>query len=170
MAEAFAAAVRARKADVQVIDLANVACEPADGRPLEKYDRSIQDAVHAVIQAQAVVIASPVYRATYAGVLKNFLDITPIEALRDKPVGLAVLGGSQHHYLGVDNALRAVLAWFGALALPNSVYLVGSDFTEQRQPNDKAKGELDALAGAIVTLGERLAATPLGPVPLAARY
>jgi FMN reductase len=172
MAETLATCLRARaaSAEVKVIDLADVACEPADGRPLEKYHASIGDAVRALGAADAVAFASPVYRATYAGVLKNFLDIVPIEALRDKPVGLTVLGASLHHYLGVDTALRAVLAWYGALALPNSVYLAGGDFDERKLPNDKAKAELDALAASLVALCERVGGTPLGPVPLAARY
>jgi FMN reductase len=170
MSEALADCLRARGADVTVIDLVNVACEAADGRPLEKYDPSIGDAVRTLLAADAVAFASPVYRATYAGVLKNFLDIVPIEALRDKPVGLTVLGASLHHYLGVDTAMRAVFAWYGALALPTSVYLAGNDFDERKLPNDKAKAELDGLAGSLVALCEKLGGTPLGPVPLAAKH
>jgi FMN reductase len=172
MAEAFAESVRARSpgADVTVIDLANVACEAADGRPVEKYDATIGAAVRAVSEAQAVVFASPVYRATYAGVLKNFLDIVPIEALRDKPVGLTVLGASQHHYLGVDVALRPVMAWYGALMLPTSVYLAGNDFDERKLPNEKARAELDGLASSVIALAEKLAGTAFGPVPLAAKH
>lgn len=171
MAEAFAEAVRAHAsgADVTVIDLANVACEPADGRPVEKYHATIGAAVGAVSEAQAVVFASPVYRATYAGVLKNFLDIVPIEALRDKPIGLTVLGASLHHYLGVDNALRAVMSWYGALMLPTSVYLAGNDFDERKLPNEKARAELDGLAAAVVAMVEKVGGTTLGPVPLAAK-
>ena len=171
MAEALATSLRAHAngADVAVIDLANVTCEAADGRPIEKHHPSIGAAVAAVIAADAVVFASPVYRATYAGVLKNFLDILPIEGLRDKPVGLTVLGATHHHYLGVDNALRAVLAWFGALALPTSVYLAGGDFNEQKLPNEKALAELDALAATVVAVAAKLGGAPFGPVPLAAK-
>jgi FMN reductase len=171
MAEALAAALRARAVglDVTVVDLANVACEAADGRPIEQHHPTIGEAVRTVAASDAVVFASPVYRATYAGVLKNFLDILPLEALRDKPVGLTVLGATHHHYLGVDSALRAVLAWFGAIALPTSVYLAGGDFDERKLPNEKARAELEGLAAALLTVTEKLAGTTLGPVPLAAR-
>jgi hypothetical protein len=67
--------------------------------------------------ARAVVFAAPVYRASYPGVLKNLLDLLPVEALRAKPVGILAMGASAHHYLGVDTHLRAVLAWFGARCL-----------------------------------------------------
>lgn len=153
---------------VELIDLANVAFEPADGRPLEKYDQTIVSAVTKITAAQGLVIASPVYRATYAGVLKNFLDLVPFEALRDKPVGLAVLAASQHHYLGVDSAVRSIVAWYGAVAAPTSVYLTGGDFDEQKQLTLRARGELEGLAATMVSLATLLEGTTFAPTPIAA--
>ena len=170
MASALAELIRVQRetAHVDIVDLVNVALQAADGRPLEAYDATIREAVERLASARGVVVASPVYRATYAGVLKNFLDIVPFEALHGKPVGLAVLGGSLHHYLGVDDALRAVLAWYGALALPTSVYLCGTDFDERKALTARARAELAGLAGALVTLTDALAGKTLGPAPLAA--
>jgi NAD(P)H-dependent FMN reductase len=37
------------------------------------------------------------HRANYPGILKNLLDITPVEALQNKPVGIVAMGGSPHH-------------------------------------------------------------------------
>ena len=59
-----------------------------------------------IVGASAVLIAAPVYRASYPGVLKNLLDIAPVEALQGKPVGIVAMGGSAHHFLGVDWQLR----------------------------------------------------------------
>lgn len=172
MAAALADAIRVYAPDAQVatIDLHDVAFEAADGRPLEQHDKSIGDAVRTIGEADVVAIASPVYRATYAGVLKNFLDIVPVEGLRDKPVGLAVLGASPHHYLGVDYALRAVLAWYGAVAAPTSAYLVGGDFDEKKLPNERGREQLDGLACTLVALATGLGGRRLGPEPLAARH
>jgi FMN reductase len=169
MAATLAEALRGHPGvDAELIDLANVAFEPADGRPLEKYDRTIVSAIGKITAAQGLVIASPVYRATYSGVLKNFLDMVPFEALRDKPLGLAVLAASQHHYLGVDSAVRSIVAWYGALAAPTSVYLTGSDFDEQKQVTPRARGELEALAATMVSLAAILEGTTFGPTPIAA--
>ena len=66
-------------------------------------------------QADAVILASPVYRGSFTGALKNLLDHLPIEALTGKPVGIVAMGATNHHYLGVDWHLRDVLAWFGAI-------------------------------------------------------
>jgi FMN reductase len=154
---------------LDVLDLAQVSYEPCDGRPLEAYSESVRDAAAKIGAAAAVLITSPVYRATYTGVLKNFLDIVPLDALRDKPVGIAVVGGSLHHYLGVDTGLRSVLAWFGALALPTSVYLTGSDFDDAKRPTDAARQQLNALGKSLVGLTTDISRRRFGPEPLAAR-
>ncbi|MGD0473904.1 MAG: NADPH-dependent FMN reductase [Candidatus Velthaea sp.] len=163
--------LRARDATLQldILDLAQVSYEPADGRALEAYDRTVRQAVAKIEAAAGVVIASPVYRATYTGILKNFLDILPVDALRDKPVGVAVVGASFHHYLGVDTGLRSVLAWFGALALPTSVYLTSSDFDDAKRPTPGARGQLDELADTLLRITREVSNGHFGPEPLAAR-
>jgi hypothetical protein len=107
--------------------------------------------------AGAVLIGAPVYRASYPGILKNLLDITPVEALQNKPVGIVAMGGSPHHYLAVDTQLRQVLAWFGALVAPTSVYITGGDFRDGRLASDSARADLAALTDTLTTLGCRAA-------------
>lgn len=117
----------------------------------------------AIADADAVLLASPVYRGTYTGALKNLLDHLPVEALRGKPVAIVAMGATEHHSLGVDWHLRDTLAWFGALTLPTSVYL-----TSKSHDGEQAASDLDALLAALVTLGRGLP-RELGPAPLAAR-
>jgi FMN reductase len=154
---------------VEVVDLATAPVELCDGRPDDAYGATTRATVGAIGAAHAVVFAAPVYRASYPGVLKNLLDLLPVEALRGKPVGIVAMGASQHHYLGVDTQLRAVLAWFGALMAPTSVYLTSADFESGRLVSPAALDELRALTDTVLTLAERLANAPLGPDPLAAR-
>jgi len=154
---------------VTIVDLAATPVEICDGRPHDVYGERTRAAVHAVAGARAIVIAAPVYRASFPGVLKNLLDLLPVESLRGKPVGIVAMGASAHHYLGVDTHLRAVLAWFGALAAPTSVYLTSADFEAGLLASSAAREELRALAGTVLALAERLADVPLGPAPLAAR-
>lgn len=156
------------RADMTTIDLAEIELETADGRPLPAHDEVTRDAMARIASAEGVVIASPVYRASIPGVLKNLLDLVPVEALQDKPVGLLAMGGSAHHYLGVDRHLRDILSWFGAVVAPTSVYLTGADFLDGR-PTDPVRADLLALAATVVLLAERLDGTPLKPAPLASR-
>ncbi|HZT50724.1 MAG TPA: NADPH-dependent FMN reductase, partial [Stellaceae bacterium] len=142
--ESLAAALAARRPEVatETISLAATRIEICDGRKLEEYDATTQSAVALIAGADAVLLAAPVYRASFPGVLKNLLDLLPVEALRDKPVGIVAMGGSPHHYLGVDGHMRLVLAWFGALAAPNSVYLTGRDFAEGKLAAEGAAADL----------------------------
>src|SRR4030095_6732924 len=110
-----------------------------------------------------------VYRAGLPGSLKNLLDIPPGEALQNKPVGIVAMGGSPHHYLGVDWQLREVLTWFGALVAPTGVYLTGGDFRDGRLASDTARADLAALTDTLTLLMRRLDPAALGPRPPAAR-
>ena len=83
----------------------------------------------AVIQASArvaaadiVVVATPVYKAAYSGVLKVFLDLLPQNALKGKTVLPLATGGSPHHMLALDYALRPVLQSLGAKNILPGIY------------------------------------------------
>lgn len=155
---------------VDILNLAETPIEICDGRPLGAYGGATQQAVARIAAAGAVLIGAPVYRASFPGVLKNLLDITPVEALQNKPVGIVAMGGSPHHYLAVDGQLRPVLAWFGALVAPTSVYLTGGDFRDGQLAADSARNDLAALIRTLITLLRRLDSSSLGPLLLAAKF
>jgi FMN reductase len=167
-----AEAARTGSADVavEILNLAETRIDICDGRPLDSYSGATREAVTHIAAAAAVLIGAPVYRASYPGVLKNLLDIVPVEALQNKPVGIVAMGGSPHHYLAVDTQLRQVLAWFGALVAPTSVYVTGGDFRDGKLVSEPACKDLVALTGTLITLARRLDAASLGPMPLAAKF
>lgn len=156
-------------AEVGIVDLHASPVEICDGRADDAYDARTREAVAAIAGADAVVVLSPVYRATIPGVLKNLLDLLPVAALRGKPVGIVAVGATDHHYLGVDGDLRRILAWFGALPLPTGVYLSSAAFGADKHPTAAARAELAALAGAALTIARALSGVEIGPAPLAAR-
>ena len=154
---------------VDILNLAQAPVEICDGRPLDAYGEATRQAVARIAAANAVLIAAPVYRASFPGVVKNLLDITPVEALQAKPVGILAMGGSPHHYLAIDTQLRPVLAWFGALVAPTGVYLTGADFKDGRLASDTACTELASLCETLLTLA-KIDPAVLGPPPLAAKF
>ena len=158
------------KVAVEILNLTETRIDICDGRPLDSYSEATRDAVMRIAAAGAVLIGAPVYRASYPGVLKNLLDIVPVEALQNKPVGIIAMGASPHHYLAVDTQLRQVLAWFGALVAPTSVYVTGGDFRDGKLASESARQDLAALTGTLITLACQLDRTSLGPVPLAAKF
>ena len=83
---------------------------------------SIVRAVQQVADAQVVVIATPVYKAAYSGVLKLFLDLLPQTGLKGKTVLPLATGGSPHHMLALDYALRPVLQALAAKQILPGIY------------------------------------------------
>lgn len=156
--------------EIELINLADKKIAFADGRPPQQYNDDTAGIVASVHAADGVIVASPVYRGSFTGALKNLLDHLPLESLAGKPVGIVAMGATQHHFLGVDWHLRDVLAWFGALVVPTSVYLASTDFVDG-QLVESARQDLKDLADAIIKLKEVApgAGSFLGPKPLAGR-
>ncbi|GLV50060.1 hypothetical protein TBS_06360 [Thermobispora bispora] len=124
--------------------------------------------VDAVAGADAVLVASPVFRASIPGTLKLLFDMLPNEALRNKPVAILTIGAAPHHFLAAERHLRDLLAWFGALGAPNAAYFVDSTFKDDVP--QEAKDELAELVDQVVNLAERLSGLTFGPDPLTVRY
>jgi FMN reductase len=133
----------------------------------QELDPRNEQAVAWIDASDAVVFGSPVYRASIPGVLKNLIDHLSVDSLRDKPVGLVVVGARPHHYLGVERHMRDILSWFGAVTLPTNVYLTHEDF-EDGLLRPQAEEVLDDLAGSLLMFVRRLGDVALGPAPLAA--
>ncbi|HSV54840.1 MAG TPA: NADPH-dependent FMN reductase [Burkholderiaceae bacterium] len=91
--------------------------------------RSVSKAVDQVARARAVVVATPVYKAAYSGVLKVFLDLLPQSALKGKTVLPMATGGSPHHMLALDYALRPVLQSLAAHHILPGIYATDAQVT-----------------------------------------
>ncbi|MEU6427977.1 NADPH-dependent FMN reductase [Microbispora sp. NPDC046973] len=74
----------------------------------------IAEVVGLIGDADGVLVASPVYKAAYSGLLKTLLDLLPQFAFAGKVVLPIVTGGSPAHVLAIDYALRPVLTSLGA--------------------------------------------------------
>lgn len=68
--------------------------------------------------ASALVVATPVYKGTYTGLLKAFLDRLPTGGLSGMPCAAVMLGGSAAHSLAVEVHLRPLIAEVGGNTLP----------------------------------------------------
>jgi FMN reductase len=89
---------------------------------------SAEAIIRSVESADILVVATPVYRASYTGALKHLFDLVSPEALIGKPVVLAATGGSPLHGLVTEHQLRPLLSFFGALTVPCAIYASETDF------------------------------------------
>lgn len=102
----------------------------------------LQRAADQLAQARAVVVATPVYKAAYSGVLKAFLDLLPQSALKGKTVLPLASGGSPHHMLALDYALRPVLQSLAARHILAGVYATDAQVTLTPEGAYQLQGEL----------------------------
>jgi len=90
---------------------------------------SISQATGQVAAADVVIVATPVYKAAYSGVLKVFLDLLPQDGFKGKVVLPLATGGSPHHMLALDYSLRPVLQSLGAKHILPGIYATDSQVT-----------------------------------------
>jgi FMN reductase len=169
--EALARAERHTGARTQLLDLADLQIAFADGRPPESLLDDTAAVIELVTAADAVLLATPVYRGSLTGALKNLLDQLPLESLEGKATAIVAMGNTQHHFLGAERHLRDVLAFFGAVLSPVASYLAAEDFSDGA-PGERASAELDALLASTIELARLLRSRSESPAlrPLVARH
>ena len=106
------------------IDKITVTDLPAEDLILGRYDGEAIQAVTKKIQsADGIVIASPVYKSAYTGILKALLDLLPQDVFKSKVVLPIMLGGSYKHLLAIEYTLKPVISILKGNSL-NGVYIV----------------------------------------------
>jgi FMN reductase len=162
------AAARGTSADL--IDLGTLDLGFANGTPPADLDDDTAAAIAAIESAKAVIFATPIYRGSLSGSLKNLIDLTPVPALQAKVVGIVAMGASDHHFLGAERHLRDVLTFFGAVVMPVAVYLNGTDFTDG-VPGERAETVLDQLFTGVAATAAALDGVDAvaEPLPLGAK-
>jgi FMN reductase len=151
MHRALEGAIGRSEVEADLVDLGTLELGFANGTPIDDLGDDTAATIAAIGSAGAVILATPIYRGSLSGSLKNLIDLTPVPALQGKVVGLVAMGASDHHFLGAERHLRDVLAFFGAVVMPVAVYLNGGDF-EDGVPGERAATALDQLfAGTLAT-------------------
>ena len=137
--------------DGAVTTLIDLAALPADALLGRGSAAEVAKAIAAVGQARIVVVGTPVYRATYSGLLKVFFDLLAPDSLAGK-VGIPLVSGqSRGHALAVDHGLRPLFASLGATVIAAGVYATPDQFqdgmpgSELRQAVERAVREAQRI-------------------------
>ncbi len=141
-----------RGATTTLIDLATL---PADALLGRRRANEVDSALGSVSQATIIVASTPVYRATYSGLLKVFFDLLPVDGLVGKTAIPIATGGSSAHQLVIDHGLRPLFASVGAVTTPTGVYGTDSAF-ENGVPHESLIARLDTAVVEAITLSERI--------------
>jgi FMN reductase len=129
--------------------------------------RSVSQAIGQVAQASVIIVATPVYKAAYSGVLKVFLDLLPQDAFAGKTVLPLATGGSPNHMLALDYALRPVLQSLGARHILSGIFAVDSQVTLSPEGSYSVVPEISQRLDAAVNI---LLSETLQPSASAARF
>ena len=154
--DALAIALEGHGVEHAPIDLARLSAEALLGRGRAP---DVDAALDVVRRAAIIAVGTPVYRATYSGLLKVFFDLLEPGALRGR-VGIAVAsGGSPTHQLAIEHGIAPLLASVGAAVVPTSIYGTDALFADADLP-PALNARIARAADEAVRLASALAAEP----------
>jgi FMN reductase len=147
------AQLKGQGVDGTLLDLLDL---PADALLARRRDPAVDAAIAQATGASILLLGTPVYRATYVGQLKAFLDLFPQDALAGRVVGLIATGAGPGHLLAIDHGLRPLVASLRGLSAANALYVTDAQFPDKAQIPDAIAQSLGALTGELGALARGL--------------
>ena len=150
--EGFANALRSGAGDdleveTHLIELSEIGREFSGALSRDDLNPIAEDALRRIESATLLIVASPVYRASFTGLFKHVFDFVGQYALIDKPVLLAATGGSDRHALIIEHQFRPLFSFFQAITLPIGVYASDTDFVDYRIHSAALRERIDQAIG-----------------------
>lgn len=143
LTEAVVRALAGGDAHVELIEVRDIAHDLTNNVLTGFASPALQERLDAIVEADALIVSTPIYSASYSGLFKMLIDVLPADSLRGKPVLLGATGGTARHSLAIDHALRPLFAYLGALVAPVAVFAASEDWERRgRAPRcpDRARG------------------------------
>ncbi len=119
-------------ADATLYDLREHQIPFCDGTDAYNHPDSIMIR-QVVADADAVLLAIPVYNFDVNAAAKNLLEIA-MRAWNHKVVGFLCAAGGNSSYMSVMNCANNLMLDFRTIIVPRFVYATGSDFGDDREP------------------------------------
>ncbi|MCV2217110.1 FMN reductase [Thauera sp. Sel9] len=150
--------------DTRLIELGNIGPRLAGALYPSQLPDDIKADIAAIESADFLVVASPVYRASFTGLFKHLFDFVDQHALIDVPVLLAATGGSDRHALVIEHQLRPLFSFFQAHTLPIGVYANEAEIRDYKVDSPSLRARIE-LAAERARPFLRKRATPLAEAP-----
>ncbi|MET3682264.1 FMN reductase [Alkalibacillus flavidus] len=139
---------------ITLLDLADYDIQFSDGRNYLDYSGDTKYVTETIMQADAIIIGTPIFQASIPATLKNIFDLLPVDAFRDKVVSMLATAGSAKHYLILEQQLKSILGYMKAQIVQTYVFIEESDFYEKQIINDDVLARLDRLVEDTMVLTE----------------
>jgi FMN reductase len=148
LARSLAQRINLHHVEASLLDVRNL---PAEDLLHARFEApSILEATARVAAADGIVVATPIYKAAYSGLLKTFLDILPQFALRGKVVLPLATGGTIAHVLAIDYALRPVLSSLDPLHVVNGLFLLDKQITVLENHDVQLEPDVDQRLNGVI--------------------
>ena len=141
--------VEAAGGTAELLDLRDYELPPLNTDRTDQGDS--QQVVEAVGNADAIILASPMYHGSYSGVLKNALDYCGFDEFEDKTVGLLAVSGGSFPITTLEH-LRSVCRALNSWVLPHQAAIpnVQSAFDSDGFVDEGTENRVDALGRRVV--------------------
>ena len=130
LADRLAAATANALEDAEIthVELRDLAHELTDNLLTGFPGPRLAEVVEDVRRADALIVVTPVFSASYSGLFKTFFDVLEPGVLDGKPVLVAATAGTARHSLVLEHALRPLFSYLHAVVVPTGVFAATDDF------------------------------------------
>jgi len=101
-------------------------------------------------RADLLVVGTPVYRATYTGILKHFFDLVDRDAMRERKAVLCATGGSALHGLVIEHQLRPLMGFFSMHTMTTGLFGQSEEIMDGRVSSPSLASRVARAADEVV--------------------
>lgn len=136
LADQLAMAVRSQLAELgtetvtDVVELRDYAVDIANNLVTGYAGPELAKVIDQLAGADALIVVTPTFSASYSGLFKSFFDILDPKMLDGMPVLFGATGGSSRHSLVLDTAIRPLFSYLRARTMATAVYASPEDWGE----------------------------------------
>lgn len=142
---------RGVEASVEIVEVRDVARDATEEVLGGLRSATLDAALLSLERADALVVGTPVFRGSYAGVLKTVLDLLEPGSLRSVPTVLVATSGTARHTLVTEHAMRPLMSYFGALTLPTTIVATPEEFVLGSRPTPELAQRIVRSAAELAT-------------------
>lgn len=125
-----------QEVEVTMLDLANYDIPFSDGRNYLEYTGDAAYVTRTLMEADAIILGTPIFQASIPATLKNVFDLLPEEALLGKVVSIVVTAGSSKHYLIPETQIKPIISYMKGQLTQSYVFIEEKDFHRKEIIND----------------------------------
>jgi FMN reductase len=144
----------------EIIDISTLTADLGPTVSFNNFPPALSQAYEKLHLSDLIVIGTPVYKASYTGLLKHFFDLVDPKKLTGKVAILVATGGSDHHALVLESHLRSLASFFGIYTIPTTIYAKDIEFKDYQLESPLIEQRIEqALEQASVLIKQHLPET-----------